>query len=54
MVVGKAIGFLDAPVQPVGAPGPPVPFEPVLVDADLPKEAEIIQAVRAVVGIGVG
>jgi pyruvate dehydrogenase E1 component beta subunit len=47
VVASRALGFLDAPIQRVGGPWTPVPFGPVLVDAYLPKEADIIQAVRA-------
>jgi pyruvate dehydrogenase E1 component beta subunit len=50
VVAGKALGFLDAPIQRVGAPWTPVPFGPILVDAYVPKEADIIQAVRATQG----
>jgi pyruvate dehydrogenase E1 component beta subunit len=50
VVANKALGFLDAPIQRVGAPWTPVPFGPVLVDAYVPKEADIIQAVRTTQG----
>jgi len=50
VVAGKALGFLDAPIQRVGGPWTPVPFGPVLVDAYVPKEADIIQAVRTTQG----
>jgi pyruvate dehydrogenase E1 component beta subunit len=50
VVASKALGFLDAPIQRVGAPWTPVPFGPVLVDAYVPKEADIVQAVRATEG----
>ena len=50
VVAGKALGFLDAPIQRVGAPWTPVPFGPILVDAYVPKEADIIQSVRATQG----
>jgi pyruvate dehydrogenase E1 component beta subunit len=53
VVASKALGFLDAPIQRVGAPWTPVPFGPVLVDAYVPKEADIVQAVRATQGAGV-
>jgi len=46
VVANKALGFLDAPIQRVGAPWTPVPFGQILVDAYVPKEADIIQAVR--------
>lgn len=50
VVANKALGFLDAPIQRVGAPWTPVPFGPVLVDAYVPNEADIIQAVRLTQG----
>ncbi|MFI5342223.1 MAG: alpha-ketoacid dehydrogenase subunit beta [Candidatus Methylomirabilales bacterium] len=50
VVANKALGFLDAPIQRVGGPWTPVPFGPILTDAYLPKEADIIQAVRATQG----
>lgn len=49
----QALGFLDAPIQRVGGPWTPVPFGPILVDAYVPKEADIIQAVRATLGAAV-
>ena len=50
VVANQALGFLDAPIQRVGAPWTPVPFGPVLVDAYVPKEADIIRAVRLTQG----
>jgi pyruvate dehydrogenase E1 component beta subunit len=47
VVANKALGFLDAPIQRVGAPWTPVPFGQILVDAYVPKEVDIIQAVQA-------
>jgi acetoin:2,6-dichlorophenolindophenol oxidoreductase subunit beta len=47
VVANKALGFLDAPIQRVGGPWAPIPFGPILVDAYVPKEADIIQAVQA-------
>lgn len=41
-----AFGYLDAPIERVGAPDTPVPFSPALEDAYLPGEAEILAAVR--------
>ena len=40
-----AVGAV-APIERVGAPWTPVPFGKVLVDAYVPKEDDIIQAVR--------
>ncbi len=50
VVANKALGFLDAPIQRVGAPWTPVPFGQILVDAYVPKEVDIIQAVRTTQG----
>ncbi len=47
IVANKALGFLDAPIQRVGGPWAPIPFGPVLTAAYVPKEADIIRAVRA-------
>ena len=50
-VVGsKALGFLDAPIQRVGAPFTPVPRSPLLEGAYLPNERQIVQATRTVLG----
>ena len=46
VVANKGLGFLDAPIERVGAPWTPVPFGKVLVDAYVPKEDDIIRAVR--------
>ena len=53
VVASKALGFLDAPIQRVGGAWTPVPFGPVLVDAYVPKEADIVQAVRVTRGAAV-
>jgi acetoin:2,6-dichlorophenolindophenol oxidoreductase subunit beta len=45
-----AFDELDAPVVRVGAPFVPVPFSPPLEDAYLPGRAEVITAVRTVLG----
>ncbi|WP_455388897.1 alpha-ketoacid dehydrogenase subunit beta [Petrachloros mirabilis] len=47
IVAKKAFGYLDAPIERVGAPWTPVPFSPPLEDAYIPKESDIVQAVRA-------
>jgi len=47
VVANQALGYLDAPIQRVGAPWTPVPFGPVLTEAYVPKEADIVRAVRA-------
>ena len=46
VVANKGLGFLDAPIERVGAPWTPVPFGQVLVNAYVPKEEDIIQAAR--------
>jgi pyruvate dehydrogenase E1 component beta subunit len=53
VVANKAFGFLDAPIQRVGAPWTPVPFSPPLEDVYLPREDDIIKAVQDVLGAGV-
>jgi pyruvate dehydrogenase E1 component beta subunit len=53
VVANKALGYLDAPIRRVGGPWAPVPFGPVLVDAYVPKEADVIQAVRVTQGASV-
>jgi len=50
VVSQKAFGFLDAPIQRVGAPWTPVPFGPVLEEAYVPRESDIIGAVRTALG----
>jgi acetoin:2,6-dichlorophenolindophenol oxidoreductase subunit beta len=54
VVANRAFGYLDAPIQRVGAPWTPVPFGPILEDAYLPKESDIVKAVGTVVGASVG
>lgn len=54
VVANKAFGYLDAPIQRVGAPWTPVPFSPTLEDAYLPKERDIVTAVQAALGAPVG
>jgi pyruvate dehydrogenase E1 component beta subunit len=49
-VQAAAFDELDAPVERVGAPFAPVPFSPPLEDGYLPGRAEVVAAVRAVVG----
>jgi pyruvate dehydrogenase E1 component beta subunit len=53
VVANKAFGYLDAPIQRVGAPWTPVPFGPVLVEAYVPNEGDIIRAVHAALGAAV-
>ncbi len=48
-VIGNgAFGYLDMPVEQVTMPFVPVPFSPVLEDSVIPKEADIVAAVRRV------
>ena len=54
VVAHRAFGYLDAPIQRVGAPWTPVPFGPTLEEAYLPKESDIIKAARTVAGTPVG
>ena len=51
VVASRALGFLDAPIERVGGPWAPIPFGPVLTNAYVPKEADIIQAVRSGSGL---
>lgn len=48
-VIGReAFGYLDMPIEMVCAPFVPVPFSPVLADFVLPKEGQILAAVKRV------
>jgi pyruvate dehydrogenase E1 component beta subunit len=47
VVASKALGFLDAPIERVGGAWAPIPLGPVLIDAYVPKEIDIIRAVRS-------
>ncbi len=51
VVANKALGYLDAPIERVGAPWTPVPFGQTLVDAYVPAEADIIRAVHTMLGV---
>jgi pyruvate dehydrogenase E1 component beta subunit len=46
----EAFGYLDAPIERVGAADTPVPFSPTLEDYYIPNEAKIIQAVQKMFG----
>jgi pyruvate dehydrogenase E1 component beta subunit len=50
VVATRAFGYLDAPIQRVGAPWTPVPFGPVLVEEYIPDEHDIVRAVNAALG----
>jgi pyruvate dehydrogenase E1 component beta subunit len=45
-----AFDELDSPIERVGAPFAPIPFSPPLEDAYLPGRAEVVAAVRSVLG----
>jgi acetoin:2,6-dichlorophenolindophenol oxidoreductase subunit beta len=49
-VQAAAFDELDAPIGRVGAPFAPVPFSPPLEDGYLPGRAEVVAAVRALLG----
>lgn len=50
-VIGrKAFGYLDMPIEMVCEPFTPIPFSPVLEDFVVPKEEQIIAAVRRAIG----
>jgi len=49
-VQAAAFDDLDAPIERVGAPFTPIPFAPPLEDAYLPARADVIAAVRRVLG----
>lgn len=44
----KVFGDLKRPIQRVGAPNVPVPFAPVLEDAYLPNDQDILKAVKSI------
>jgi pyruvate dehydrogenase E1 component beta subunit len=50
VVATRAFGYLDVPIQRVGAPWTPVPFGPVLVEEYIPDEHDIVRAVNAALG----
>jgi len=45
----EAFGYLDAPIERIGAPDIPVPCSPVLEDAYIPKRKDIVGTVRRMV-----
>jgi pyruvate/2-oxoglutarate/acetoin dehydrogenase E1 component len=45
----EAFGFLDAPIERIGAPDVPVPYSPVLEKHYLPNKQDIITRVRSMV-----
>jgi acetoin:2,6-dichlorophenolindophenol oxidoreductase subunit beta len=50
-VQAAAFDELDAPIERVGAPFAPVPFSPPVEDAYVPGRADVVEAVRAVLGL---
>jgi pyruvate/2-oxoglutarate/acetoin dehydrogenase E1 component len=52
VVANQALGYLDAPIQRVGAPWSPVPFSPTLEDAWIPGVQAIVGAAREVAAAG--
>jgi pyruvate dehydrogenase E1 component beta subunit len=46
----EAFDYLDAPVVRVGAPDIPMPFSWKLLQAAIPQEADVVRAVRQVLG----
>jgi pyruvate/2-oxoglutarate/acetoin dehydrogenase E1 component len=50
IVAEKGLDYLDAPILRVTGKDVPVPFSPVLEEYVLPKEADIVGAVRKVLG----
>jgi pyruvate/2-oxoglutarate/acetoin dehydrogenase E1 component len=46
----EAFGYLDAPIERIGAPDTPVPFSPSLEDFYIPSEARIVQTVKGMFG----
>ena len=45
----EAFGFLDAPIERIGAPDVPVPYSPVLEKRYLPNKEDIVTRVRSMV-----
>lgn len=50
VVAKEAFGYLDAPIERIGAQDTPVPFSPTLEDFYIPNEQKIIQTVRGMFG----
>ncbi len=45
----EAFGYLDAPIERIGAPDIPVPYSPILEDSYIPGKKEIVDTVRKMV-----
>ena len=45
----EAFGYLDAPIERIGAPDIPVPFSPILEDSYIPGKKEIVDTIRKMV-----
>jgi pyruvate dehydrogenase E1 component beta subunit len=54
LVVQRAFGYLDAPIERLGGAWTPIPFGQVLIDEYLPSEADIVAAARRAVGAAAG
>ncbi len=50
VVSKEAFGYLDAPIERVGAQDTPVPFSPTLEDFYIPSEQRIVQTAREMFG----
>lgn len=50
IVAKEAFGYLDAPVERLGAPDTPVPFSPTLEDFYIPSEEQIIRTAMDICG----
>ncbi|MEW6266767.1 MAG: alpha-ketoacid dehydrogenase subunit beta [Thermodesulfobacteriota bacterium] len=46
----EAFGYLDAPIERIGAPDTPVPFSPTLEDFFIPNEDRIVRTVKGMFG----
>lgn len=53
VVAENALFYLDAPVKRVSVPDTPIPFAPVMEQAVLPQEEQIIQEIKSVVYRGI-
>ena len=49
-VAKEAFGYLDAPIERIGAQDTPVPFSPTLEDFYIPNEDKIVKTVREMFG----
>lgn len=49
IIAKEAFGYLDAPIERIGAPDIPVPCSPTLEDSYIPKREDIVNTVRKMV-----